>query len=480
MDITLILLAATVAVPIFGSFLIPAVEAIFEGKGKYLALALGAVTVLSASWLLGLVYSGETALLSMDLPLGLGLYLNADLLAAFMAVTSSAVSLVIILYSQSYIEPYRHKGEYYHMVLLFLGSMMGLVFSSNLVWLFVFWEMTAICSWRLVGFFRAETDIIKANKTFLTTVFGALCLLLGVIIIYVNNGTVNLLELQGATIPNTAIFLILLGIFSKSATLPFSTWLPDAGVAPSPVTALLHAAVLVKIGVYAYARIFCATIQLDPTWIAAIIFVAGASTLISAGAALIETNIKRIIAYSTISQIGFIFLGLATQNKIGVAGALLYIMMHGVAKGGLFLCAGIIEHKTHTKDITKMGGLFRTMPITGISFAFCALSVMGIPPFGGFFSKFMVIRGAAALGDPVVMTMYVLGAVMTIVYLLRVFYAVFLGPEKPVEDDGHEAPATMLVSVAILGALSLILGLLIYYPASYVNVLCSQIGVMLP
>jgi formate hydrogenlyase subunit 3/multisubunit Na+/H+ antiporter MnhD subunit len=303
-------------------------------------------------------------------------------------------------------------------------------------------------------------------------------MLVGIIMVYFQNGTLDLRALHGQAISYTAAAFILAGILSKSATLPFSTWLPDAGVAPSTVTSLLHAAVLVKIGVYAYARIFCVTFAAPDAFSTAVLYLAGASALVSAGAALVETNIKRIIAYSTISQLAFIFLGLASGNKTAFAGALLYILMHSVAKGGLFLCAGIIEQKTHTKDINKMGGLFRSMPLTGTAFALCSLSVMGIPPFGGFFSKFLVFSGAAQNGNLAVLLMFLAGAVMTLLYLVRLFYKVFLG-----EPAGHDCPKegsfTMVASVFALGLIGLVLGALIYYPSSYAQLIANALGVNL-
>ena len=263
-------------------------------------------------------------------------------------------------------------------------------------------------------------------------------------------------------VPDIIVLLILFGLLSKSATLPFHTWLPDAGVAPSPVTALLHAAVLVKIGVYVFARLFVATLTLSAFWHVGVPVIAGVSALVAAGAAMVDTNLKRIIAYSTISQIGFIFLGLATNCFIGVAGGLLYILMHGLAKGGLFLCAGIIEQNTGVKDIRKLGGLITAMPITAVSFLLCAFSVMGIPPFGGFFSKYMVIAGSVQSEPFWVTLIFMVGAVFTILYLFRVFNAVFLG--NNLTPAAKEGSATMLISVALLASLSLIAGFFIYYP----------------
>jgi formate hydrogenlyase subunit 3/multisubunit Na+/H+ antiporter MnhD subunit len=238
-------------------------------------------------------------------------------------------------------------------------------------------------------------------------------------------------------------------------------------VAPSPVTALLHAAVLVKIGVYVFARLFVMTMDVNALWHTAMPIIAAASALVSAGAAFIETDMKRIIAYSTISQIGFIFLGLSVGNQIGFSGGLLYILMHGIAKGGLFLCAGIIERGTHTKDITKMGGLMRTMPMTAIAFLFCSFSVMGIPPFGGFFSKYLVIAGAVDGGQIAIAIVFVAGAVMTILYLFRLFTMVFMGEEKIKTE--REGTPTMVGSVVFLAALSLASGLFVAFPSGFVQ-----------
>ena len=470
-------LKTAVAAPILGAFLIPFAKKISVAARNTLAVALGLVTFIASAWLLPSVMNGMVTNYSLSFPLGFDFVLSADMLSVFMAVISSFVSSIILIYSVDYISHYENQTEYYTMVVLFLGSMMGLVFSANMLWMYIFWELTAFASWRLVGFFRSDRDVLKANKTFLVTVFGALCMLAGILLIYFDKGSMDMRLLRGENISMLAASLILIGILAKSATLPFSTWLPDAGVAPSTVTALLHAAVLVKIGVYAYARIFGVTFIADPAFSQAVLWIAGASAIVSAAAALVEKDIKRIIAYSTVSQIAFIFLGLASGSRVAFIGGLLYILMHSIAKGGLFLCAGIIEQKTHNKDITKMGGLFKTMPVTGISFALCSLSVMGIPPFGGFFSKFLVFKGATQNGNLGVVLMFLAGAVMTLLYLSRLFYLVFLGQEKP--DSPHEGSKVMVASVFALALIGLSLGALIYYPSYYVDLLTNQLGVNL-
>jgi len=471
------ILLSVIFVPTLGAFLLPILERVSAGLRNWSALVFVLVSVAGSSLLAPLALKGQAVSVSHALPLGFNFVFTADGLAVFMALVSSFISAVIVLYSFGYISHYENQNEYYLMVVLFLGSMMGLVFSGNLIFLYLFWEITAITSWRLIGFFREKNDVFRADKSFLVTAFGALSMLLGFLMIYQQSGSFDLSVIKETfrfnPLSNTAIFLILIGIFSKSATLPFHTWLPDAGVAPSPVTALLHAAVLVKIGVYVFARLFVVNLSLGEFWHVAVPVIAGASALVSAGAALIDTNLKRIIAYSTISQIGFIFLGLAIGNEMAVAGGLLYILMHGLAKGGLFLCAGIIEQNTKTKDITKMGGLIATMPVTAIAFLFCAFSVMGIPPFGGFFSKFMVIVGTLQAGHVWIALIFILGAFLTILYLFRAFNMIFLGELKT--PGVREGSAVMVFSVALLAFLSLAGGIFIRYPNEFVGLVLQPI-----
>jgi formate hydrogenlyase subunit 3/multisubunit Na+/H+ antiporter MnhD subunit len=230
--------------------------------------------------------------------------------------------------------------------------------------------------------------------------------------------------------------------------------------------------VLVKIGVYVFARLFLATFALDESMKIVVASIAAASALVSAGAALVDTDIKRIVAYSTVSQIGFIFLGLATGSALGAAGALLYILMHGLAKAGLFLSAGIIEQNAGTKDITKLGGLIRTMPVTGVAFLLCAFSVMGIPPLGGFFGKYMVVSSAVGGGQTIIGAVFMLGAVMTILYLFRLFSRVFLGEARG--KQAAEGSSMMVACVVTLAVLSLAAGFLVGWPAELAKTAISQ------
>jgi NADH:ubiquinone oxidoreductase subunit 5 (subunit L)/multisubunit Na+/H+ antiporter MnhA subunit len=456
-----IMLLVTVLAPTLGAFALPLLGRASLRARNAVAFGLVAAALAGTACLIPSAATGHVTTVRLEGPPGLAFVLQADGLAVFMALVSSLVSAVIVLYSTDYISHYGNQNEYYLMVVLFLGAMMGLVFSGNLILLYVFWEITAIASWRLIGFFREKYHVVRADKAFLVTVFGALAMLLGFITLYAQTGSFDLAVikngLKGSHLGNFAAAMILLGILSKSATLPFHTWLPDAGVAPSPVTALLHAAVLVKIGVYVYARLFIVTFSPSPQMQEVVLIVAAASAIVSAGAALIETDLKRIIAYSTVSQIAFIFLGLATGNEMGLVGALLYILMHGLAKGGLFLCAGIVEQGTGTKDITRLGGLLATMPVTATSFLLCAVSVMGVPPLGGFFSKYMVFSGAIQGGHGWIAAVFLAGAFLTILYLFRLFNAIFLSSPRMV--PAGEGSRLMVACVALLAGLSLACGL---------------------
>jgi len=463
----------TVLVPILGSLTIPLAGAISRAARSAWSVALGAVTAVLPMTLIPFALGGGELVARHTFVLGLDLVLVIDPLAVFMSIVSSFVGFLIIVYSLGYIRHEEDQNEYYLMVVLFIGSMMGLVFSGNLVFMYLFWEIIAICCWRLIGFYRVREHVRRADKAFLMTFFGAVVMLLGFILIYTQTGTFDLTEMRGTLVSGTAVALILVGMFSKSATVPLHTWLPDAGVAPTTVTALLHAAVLVKIGVYAYARLFLYAFQVPDVWQQIIPIIAVVSSLVAAAAAIIETDIKRILAYSTVSQIGYIFLGFSMANPAGISGSLLFILMHGLAKAGLFLCAGIVIHATHKKDIREMGGLIRTMPITAFSFLFCAFSVIGIPPFGGFFSKFLVIMGTLNAGQTWLAATALFTAVLTMVYLLKVFSLVFLGEAK---DPAHETTPAMVGVVALLAGLSFAAGLLVSYPMKLVNIATTHIS----
>ncbi|MGC8745003.1 MAG: NADH-quinone oxidoreductase subunit L [Candidatus Saccharicenans sp.] len=463
----------TIFIPILGSLLVPLAGIISPRLRSIWSVLIGGLTAALPLTLIPQALKGGEIIFSKSLALGLDFILVIDPLSIFMSIVSSFIGFLIIIYSLGYMHHDENQNEYYLMFIMFIGSMMGLVYSANLVFIYLFWEIIAIASWRLIGFYRQKDYVLKADKAFLMTFGGAVVMLLGFIIIYGQTGTFNLVAMRGVAIPGSAVLLILFGMFSKSATVPLHTWLPDAGVAPTTVTALLHAAVLVKIGVYAYARLFLYTFKIPEGWQQAIILMAVISSLVAAGAATVENDFKRILAYSTISQIGYIFLGLSIANPTAISGGLLYILMHGLAKAGLFLCAGIVIHSTHKRDIREMGGLIKTMPITAISFLICAFSVIGLPPLGGFFSKLLVILGTVQANQVWVAALALFTAVLTMFYLMRVFALVFLGDLK---ISAPEKTTSMVGVVSVLAVLSILAGLFIAYPMKLVQMATTQIS----
>ena len=250
-------------------------------------------------------------------------------------------------------------------------------------------------------------------------------------------------------------------------------WLPAAGVAPSPVTALLHAAVLVVIGVFAFARIFIGAFNLPPNWQTYTSIVATLTILIAGGAALVENNAKRILAYSTLGQLAYVYLGFASMTAIGIVGGLVFLLAHSLAKAGLFLCVGIIEHKTHTKDIRELGGMFRNFPVTAIAFILCALTIISFPPSAGFVGKMMIIMGALQGGKVAFAALAVLGALLSIAYMLRLFNAVFLGQSTRWKDIREGTPG-MVLTVVAFAVLSLLAGLAATPLLDVVQVLVGQ------
>ncbi len=454
----------TIIIPFAGALLV----AIGSDRYKQLfaTLSLGC-TLLLAVLSAAVVLKVDTVSVSYPLMEWFSLSFIIDGLAVFMAIVSSMVAFVISLYSLQYMKNYPNKGSFYFWMLVFVGSMMGLIFSSNLLLIYIFWEMTAVCSWRLIGFYRGEEDVKAADKAFLVTFFGASLLLAGIALVFVRYGTLDLLMLQEAALPTFIALLLFGGIISKSAQLPLQTWLPDAGVAPSPVTALLHAAVLVKIGVYVYARLFTQTFAPTEEFLATVLTISLITILVGAASALVATNIKKILAYSTISQLGYIMLALAINTTTALIVAFIYILAHSVGKAGLFLCAGVVEHETGTKDIEMLGGLIKKMPLTGIAYLFCAFSIIGIPPFLGFWPKFMLIIETVKEGYMLAAAIAVIGALFTLFYLFRFFNEVFLG-EVVTEAEEKKCPV-MVFSVLFLGALSLLLGLLPNLPFNFLT-----------
>jgi len=467
------MMLATIIVPIAGALFVLCLGP-WHKVQRILAIVIAAATSVLTMLQLPQMLAGKQTEWHVFLIPGFDVGFNADALAVFMAFSASLIGALIVLYSIQYMRDDEYQGAYYFFVLLFIGSMMGLVYAANLIVMYVFWEMTAICSWRLIGHNWHKTQhLLNADKAFLITVFGSICMLFGFELLFQHSHSFDFAQLKGV-MPSFGVgLLIVAGILAKSAQLPMQTWLPDAGVAPSPVTALLHAAVLVKIGAFAYARIFLTTLVLPAGFKEFFLGLILFGVLVTACAALVETDLKRILAYSTISQIGLILLGFAIGNYLAVAGALFYIFAHGLAKAGLFLGGGVVDHYMKERDIRKLRGMAKVFPVNSLGFFLCSLSIMGIPPFGGFFAKILILMGAIQEQQTMLAFGIGLSAMLSILYIMRLWTTVFMG--KPRENKVARKFDLMSLVVVIFGFLSLLSILLLRYPIDLITNITSQI-----
>ncbi|MBE0477915.1 NADH-quinone oxidoreductase subunit L [Candidatus Aerophobetes bacterium] len=451
-------LMGSVMVPLIGSFFC----LLFPRKFREgWAAGIVAVSFVFLLFLISPIIRGE--LINIDILSVAGSYFDfsffADGISLIFALIFSFIGLVALIYSISYMKNSENQREYYFTTSLMIASLLGVSFSKNLILFYVFWEIAALTTWRLVGFYREKKVVLIADKTFLMTFLGSSFMLMGFSLIYVQTGTLDLFHLRGSFIPdiNTALFLIFLGIIAKSAILPLHTWLSDAHpVAPSPMSAILSG-VEVEVGLLAFLRIFVWMSGISWSWILSLAVI---SSLIGAGAALLEKDIKRIIAYSTVSQVGYILLGFALLKEMGIIAGLLYFMVHAIAKASLFLGAGVVERRYGTRDIAKLGGMMKTSPLFGVGFLFSCFSIAGFPPFGGFYAKLMVIMSAVKEGHLWIATLAIVAAILTMLYLLRLFNAIFMGKEE--ESGEFAAPGKLMVGcVVLLGIISLAIGVFI-------------------
>jgi formate hydrogenlyase subunit 3/multisubunit Na+/H+ antiporter MnhD subunit len=279
--------------------------------------------------------------------------------------------------------------------------------------------------------------------------------------LYMNTGTFNVLRIAGEDVSNLSLLLIFAGIIAKSATLPLHVWVPAAyPSAPPPVNALLSG-IVEKMGIILFLRLWVQGLGVPPPWNILVPVIGVVSAGVAGGAALIQKELRRILAYSTVSQLGFIFIGMGMSTMLGVAGAVLYMIAHSFGKAGLFLAAGYIEKATGEKNIDSLGGLMRTSPALGVSFLLLCLSIMGIPPMVGFFSKAIVVIDVCTL-NPWIGFSAVVVAVFTMLYLFRLWNSVFLG--SPQKDVSFSSSRSLLSVILLFAAISLILGIFVSYP----------------
>lgn len=386
----------------------------------------------------------------------------------FIAAGFILLWLVVTFYSFAYFKKGEEaQTEYYALTLFMLGSLIGVLFTNDLIFIYLFWEIAAVTTWRLVGFGRSEEKISIATKTLIINFVGSALMLVGFVLLYFAFGSFNLLDIKGNQMPLIAGIMIFAGIFAKSAVIPLYIWLPDAHpAAPSPTSALLSGAI-VKVGLIAYLKIFTETFQIPPAWQVTVLAIVLTSSLVAGGAALVDKDFKRILAYSTVSQVTFIFAGLIVVTGLaGITGGVIYLVAHCLAKGALFLGYGIIEHKTGERNITSLGQLAKKFPVLFTAVMIASLSIIGLPPLLGFFAKFSVIYAVLADGHIIIATGLIIASILTLLYMLRLFSTVFLqtgnADNSKFREPLYLSILVLLLSLSLLGGSFAIKPLLAY------------------
>ncbi|MFA5778836.1 MAG: proton-conducting transporter membrane subunit [Elusimicrobiota bacterium] len=401
-------------------------------------------------------------------PLGVDLVLDG--FSALMLIVVNLIGFLSMLYSVEYMKKFTAKAKFYILHLFLIAGLNGIVLSGDIFNFYVFMEMVAFSSYALVAFGVEQQDLEASIRYQVLGTVGSFFLLLGIGILYSVTGTLDLADMSkfiaGTGINNAIMFaipLLLFGFALKAALVPFHAWLPDAyPTAPAPVTMMLAGTVSKVCSIYGIVRIFFGVTGVSPALHQVLLYAGLISIFFGVFSALKQTDFKRLLAYSSISQIGYIMVGLGCGTPLAYAGALFHILNHATFKSLYFMVAGAVEHSTGERDITKLGGLSDKMPLTFLSSLSASFSLGGVPPFGGFFSKLLIILGLFKAGYLTVGILVVMSAVFTLAYFLKIQRNVFLrlpASRFPLPTI-KEVPVLMRISMLTLAVVCLLLGLL--------------------
>jgi NADH-quinone oxidoreductase subunit L len=394
-----------------------------------------------------------------------------DPISVMMLIVITTVSLMVHIYSLGYMKGEKGFERYYAFLSLFTFSMLGLVLATNIFEMYIFWELVGISSYLLIGFYYQKPSAVRASKkAFIVTRFADMGFLIGILILSFNTKTFDFITLtnpdgpaisqgsgigfMGLSVMTWSMIFVYMGGVGKSAMFPFHIWLPDAMEGPTPVSALIHAATMVVAGVYLIARMFPIYALAAPAALNIVAWVGAFSSLFAAIIACVQTDIKRVLAYSTISQIGYMMLALGVSGYgghegLGYMASMFHLFTHAMFKALLFLGAGAIIHAVHSNYMNDMGGLRKYLPITHITFLIACLTIAGIPPFSGFFSKDEILAAAFSHNRLLFAIEYVVAGI-TAFYMFRLYFNVFWGEETSYDHTPHEAPATMTIPLIVL------------------------------
>jgi NADH-quinone oxidoreductase subunit L len=402
-----------------------------------------------------------------------------DPISVMMLVVITTVSLMVHIYSLGYMKGEKGFERFFAFLSLFSFSMLGLVLATNIFQMYIFWELVGVSSFLLIGFYYQKPSAVRASKkAFIVTRFADLGFLIGILILSFNTKTFDFITLTdpagtaiaqgggiaflGLSVMTWSMIFVFMGGVGKSAMFPFHIWLPDAMEGPTPVSALIHAATMVVAGVYLVARMFPIYSIAAPVALEVVAYVGAFSSLFAAVIACTQTDIKRVLAYSTMSQIGYMMLALGVSGYgghegLGYMASMFHLFTHAMFKALLFLGAGSIIHAVHTNHMTEMGGLRKYLPITHMTFLIACLTIAGIPPLSGFFSKDEILAAAFHSNKLLFAVEYAVAG-LTAFYMFRLYFSVFWGKETHYHHTPHEAPATMTIPLIILAIGSVFAG----------------------
>lgn len=451
MTILSTLILVPILLPWFGCIVLSLLPDEKEKLLHTLAVMFGSLTALSAISLLFLSTSHQFRIAN---PFFFGDFvLSIHVISLMLTLIASIIGGLAIVFSTSYMQNEKQLPRYYAFILLFIGSMNGLVLSENLFFAFLFWEMTAVCSYALISFYNDNPDAVRGGmKAFIITQLGGIGMLVGGFILQSQTGSFMIQDMLDAasTIPINLLGIAGIGFIlaaaAKSAQVPLHTWLPDAMEAPTPISALIHAATMVNAGVYLLARFHAAFSQLS-FWQPTLIWLGAVTAFLAATMAAVAFDLKRVLAYSTVSQLGYMVYAIGCG---GVFESQFHLLNHAIFKALLFLTAGAVIHALGTRDMRLMGGLRKTLPFLFAMFLIGAGGLAGLPIFNGFWSKDLILEIGFREGNPLAWFLMVISAMVTAYYCTRTIFLVFLKRSR----SGREPHPTSLVMKSPLAILS--------------------------
>lgn len=402
-------------------------------------------------------------------PLGIGMVLDG--LTVFMLVTVNLIAFCVAIYSVDYMEKFTAKWKFYTLFLLMLAGMNGVVVTGDMFNLFVFLEIAAVASYALVAFGTEKHELEAAFKYAIMSTVGSLFILLGIVLLYSYTSTLNMADMANVLLEQTGrsnivlmvSVLFLMGFGLKAALVPFHAWLPDAHPsAPAPISAMLSGVLIKSLGVYALCRIFFNVSGIDANISSILMFLGVLSMMVGVVLAIGQWDLKRLLAYHSISQIGYVILGIGLGTPLGILGGVFHLFNHSVFKSLLFLNSGAVEYATGTRDLQEMGGLREKMPLTCGTNMVASMSIAGVPPFNGFWSKLLIIIAAVEAQRYGYALFAVVGSILTLASFMKVMKYAYWGDLKKKWKTVKEVPIFMKLSMIVLSIVCVFGGLLIW------------------